>query len=86
MQNREQELERLLKMAEEALEYYADEKNWYLHKNFETGAEVRRSIQLDDTESFGYQESSESKNILKVIAGKHAKAALTEIREWREGK
>lgn len=65
----------------EALEFYANDNNWYLYKDLVTGAEVRRSIQLDDTESFGFQASPESPNILQVFAGKRAKAALN---QWRE--
>ncbi len=70
----------------DALEYYANDKNWYLHKDAVTGAEVRRSIELGDTESFGYQESPEAKNILQVFAGKHAKEALAKWqKDWGQG-
>jgi hypothetical protein len=58
------------------IEYYADEKNYYLQKDPVTLTEVRRSIELSDTESWGYQYSPESPNILQVSGGKRAREVL----------
>lgn len=70
------EYQKIIDPLVDALEFYANPNSWYLHKDKETGAEVRRSIVYDDTESFGFQSSPESKNILQVFAGKTAKEAI----------
>lgn len=67
-----------IEKLEAALQFYADEANWYLQKDVVTGSEVRRSIILDDTESYSFQESPASPNILCVTAGKIAREALKE--------
>lgn len=73
-------LEEKIKILKDALEFYANENSWYLHKDFKTGCEVRRSIELKDTESFGYIDD-QGNNILKVNAGKIARQALKKIEE-----
>lgn len=61
--------------AREALEYYSSEKAWYLHKDPITKSEIRRSIEYDDTESFG-KLLDNGDNILNVLGGKRARQAL----------
>ena len=72
------ELNDQLEKAEAVISFYADEKSWYLHKDPETGAEVRRSIEFFDTESFGFQDTPQSINILKVFGGKRAREYFKE--------
>ncbi|MGL4335389.1 MAG: hypothetical protein ACRCST_00740 [Turicibacter sp.] len=74
------EMEKQVEELVEALEFYANDENWLFYKNPETGSEIRRSICLEDTESFGFQSSPHDKNILQVFSGKHAKQALAKFR------
>lgn len=79
------DLELRLALAEEALGFYADEKNWYLEIDPTTHSEFRKTIDLKDTDHFGYQASPESKNILQVIAGKTARDYFDSVKK-EEGK
>lgn len=63
------------------IKYYGDENSYYLVKDQATGSEVRRSIELEDTESFGFQADPYSKNILQVIGGKRARDFLRSVGE-----
>ena len=76
---REQEKAKI-EIAINALKYYADDKSWYLQKDKDTGAEVRRSIEYSDTES-GSRIDDLGNNILVVNAGKRAKNALKQLEE-----
>lgn len=73
-----QKLKAQLEKAEAVISFYGDENSWYLHKDPETGAEVRRSIEFFDTETFGFQDTPESRNILKVFGGKRAREYFKE--------
>lgn len=79
-----EKLKEILAKSQEALEFYANENSWYLHKDPVTKSEIRRSIVHEDTESFGYQKDPFSDNILQVFAGKTAREALAEIKEKLE--
>lgn len=74
-------LEKKLQLAEEALMFYADKYSWYLHKD--KLSEVRRSIELSDTESFGVLLEN-GDNFLEVLAGKRAREYFTKIKEMEK--
>lgn len=66
--------------ANAVAEFYAKESSWYLHKDHITGAEVRRSIELFDTES-EVRLDEKGNNILMVKAGKRARQYLEKYKE-----
>lgn len=73
-----EKLKAQLEKAEAVISFYGDENSWYLQKDPVTGSEIRRSIEFFDTESFGFQDTPESRNILKVFGGKRAREYFKE--------
>lgn len=73
-----EKLKAQLEKAEAVISFYGDENSWYLQKDPVTGSEIRRSIAFFDTESFGFQDTPESRNILKVFGGKRAREYFKE--------
>lgn len=68
----------------EALAFYANDENWYLHKDASTGAEVRRSIEYFDTKTVGVLDDR-GNNYIRVTAGERAKAAQAKLNAWLGG-
>jgi len=65
-------LESTLKIAEEALEFYGDKKNW--HSPLSIDPHFHPCISIDDAEQFGKHE----------FCGKRARQAIKQIKEMRE--
>lgn len=75
------EIEKLQKensRLKECVEFYANKYSWYLHKD--KLCEVRRSIEYDDTESFGVLTET-GENFLEVLGGKRARECLAKLEE-----
>ena len=80
LQSDNEKLRAALSEARDALEFYANEHNWILTTENEF-SKIKRTISRDDSESWGYQASPESVNIVITVGGKQARAAVENIND-----
>lgn len=78
LQNELEKFQKENELLKECVGYYANKYSWYLHKD--NLSEVRRSIEYDDTESFGVLTET-GENFLEVLGGKRARECLAKLGE-----